>query len=130
MEKILEKRKQEIQQAEKEEKDKKAVEEYDRWLVFYFLHFVKTKKINVVMSVNTHFVYCNTQVFHAVMRRQMMAALPCCSPKILEQNDDKIWWTYYLAYTENIFSLPACCRVLNFIVSIHFSTFHVRSNHL
>lgn len=54
VEKILEKRKQEIQQAEKEEKDKKAVEEYDRWLVFYFfLHFVKTKKINVVMSVNT-----------------------------------------------------------------------------
>ncbi|XP_064917548.1 microtubule-associated protein 9 isoform X3 [Columba livia] len=32
VEKILEKRKQEIQQAEKEEKDKKAVEEYDRWL--------------------------------------------------------------------------------------------------
>ncbi|XP_063192356.1 microtubule-associated protein 9 isoform X2 [Chroicocephalus ridibundus] len=32
VEKILERRKQEIQQAKKEEKDKKAMEEYERWL--------------------------------------------------------------------------------------------------
>lgn len=49
VEKILERRKQEIQQAKKEEKNIKAMEEYERWLVlFFFLHFVKTKKINVV----------------------------------------------------------------------------------
>lgn len=44
VEKILEKRKQEIQQAEKEEKDKKAVEEYDRWLVFYFFTLCQNQK--------------------------------------------------------------------------------------
>lgn len=36
VEKILERRNQEIQQAKKEEKNKKAMEEYERWLVFIF----------------------------------------------------------------------------------------------
>lgn len=34
-EKIIERRKKEIQQAEKDEKDKMAREEYERWLVIY-----------------------------------------------------------------------------------------------
>lgn len=57
-EKILERRKKEIQQAKKDEKDKMAREEYERWLVIYIyvLHYIKIKEINVVMRVNTlHF---------------------------------------------------------------------------
>lgn len=34
-EKVIERRKKEIQQAEKDEKDKMAREEYERWLVIY-----------------------------------------------------------------------------------------------
>lgn len=37
VEKILERRKQEMQQAKKEEKNKKALEEYERWLVWFFV---------------------------------------------------------------------------------------------
>lgn len=57
-EEILERRKKEIQQAKKDEKDKMAREEYERWLVIYIyvLHYIKIKEINVVMRVNTlHF---------------------------------------------------------------------------
>ncbi|PKU47438.1 microtubule-associated protein 9 [Limosa lapponica baueri] len=50
VEKILERRKQEIQQAKKEEKDKKAMEEYESWLEGGAVHVPESQLIEDLLS--------------------------------------------------------------------------------
>lgn len=134
VEKILEKRKREMQQAKKEEKSEKAMEEYERWLVClvgFGVFFAFCQKQNIWCSSDCEhlsiviLVRCCAVMREARRWQHYIACRPEFVSKILlKYGALDIWhtWKIYSPYLHVIeFSIS---------ISLHFLSFHIRSNHL
>lgn len=134
VEKFLEKRKREIQQAKKEEKSEKAMEEYERWLVClvgFWGFFAFCQNWNI---------WCSNDCEHL----SIFILVGCCAVM-----REARWWQHYIAcppefvskillmyaaldiwHTWKIYSPYLHVIEFSISISLHFLSLHIRNKHL